>query len=647
MARTSSIVCQCVGGGTSVVVGVMWLMLATPWVAADVSVREGQPRARDRQWLLDYVKQPIAGTARNARYLRLIDRNLDDGYLGVDTAWFENGDRRRFLSREQTNALGRLAFCYRTPGLRYHKDVAALDLIRQAYRGVVANVSPEGKFTWEPKLNSWGYEGQEHEHAWRLEPLLLGYLWVGEQLPPDERKEIEAALRRAADWLNDHPLTQTNNRGAVWCAVLTLCGLAFDEPRYTATVERHADQIIRGVVQPDGEVGEHTRQYGGGGPCSNYTYTGWAYIHLYWRLSGRRDLDPLMLQATRWLAQYSTMSGHPRVTGASVRRAYAMPVGFQNVLVSYEHFSHKEPFFATLAELALARQERHTPIFRGHIVSPLIWAMLESGTDAPGAAGDPPAWYTKHAASYMHPEVQYTLLTRQYQTGVVSRGRTRKGYNFPLRGLQSFAVGREPPVLMHSDEARSSTAAGGIDTSTTDVDRSGEDWEAVLSEGELVRPSDAALATLVERRGDLWTLYAFSPASCVVVYGGVDGPLTSRWVINRQIAPEPSLHAADRRVSFHGLQGAIIYLEGEATLENAPPANPDQAPVAVLQVIAPAAPSAFGFGDAALRFDGVDSNGRRLMFADGSGRYQIDLTDIVTGEGTLNRGSGCRLKPLR
>ena len=142
------------------------------------------------------------------------NRELDDKYLGIDTDWFQKGGGG-YVSRAQTQALGELAFCYRTKGLKYYRDPQVLEKIRRAFAGVVKHVSDEGKFTWTKNLNDYGYDGEVHEHGWRVEPLILAMIWVGQELAEQDRAPLEAALQRASTWLAAHPLTQHNNRGAV------------------------------------------------------------------------------------------------------------------------------------------------------------------------------------------------------------------------------------------------------------------------------------------------------------------------------------------------------------------------------------------------------------------------------------------------
>jgi len=85
---------------------------------------------RDRQWLIDYVSQPIAQNARNEKYLSHINKRLErsgEGYLGLDLEWLEKSGPAGEQARKQTNTIGALALCYRTPGLKYYHDTALLE----------------------------------------------------------------------------------------------------------------------------------------------------------------------------------------------------------------------------------------------------------------------------------------------------------------------------------------------------------------------------------------------------------------------------------------------------------------------------------------------------------------------------------------
>ena len=603
-------------------------------VAAALFLLVSLGKARElpnRDWLVGYLRQPIPATAFNQRCLNIIQRQLDNNYLGLDLEFLGNGGANK--SRAQTNTIGRLAFTYRTPGLRYYHDGQLLEKLRLAYLAASKHIGPDGFITW-PGDSDYFFEA--HEQAWRLEPLLLGYIWVGDDFPAHDRPVIEAALQRSAGWLNRHPVNQRNNRGAVWCAIATLCGVYFQKPEYLEVVEKYADTIMKGAVWDDGEVGEHTAQQdAGGGPDSNYSYTAMAYVYLYRLFSGKDAMDERLLGALRWFAVYNTRSGFPTVAGASVRRFHTH-ANVRDLLPALQRFSRQESFFATMRQYLLAKEEKFSPLFGGHIISPLIWAMLEPGAEP--VQGSLPDWYVDYTRVFNRQRVEYALISREYQTGVVFRGKKADHGEAPFRGLQTFATGAEYPILLHTDTAYSTTTADGIDTASTDVDQGREGAEVLLSTGAKVGRSE--LATITERRKTLWTLYAFTPASALVIYGGAQGEITSRWVLNRAVVALPSLRSGKRVVSFRGNRGRVNYLAGKARLYSLPGKSTD-----VLEVVSPAPISAFGFSDGSLRFRKFDRHHQRVLFSDHSGRYSVSLRDITGPDGMLNRDSPFRLAP--
>lgn len=619
--------------------------LLTTWLIyllaiASVFGAENTKEKRNRHWLTEYITQSIPDTPRNHRYFALINRELDEKYLGINTKWLLESGGSGYRARRQTNTIGRLAFCYRTRGLRYYQDPEVLEKLRLALLGVAKHVTAEGKFVWPGDTDM--YWAGSHEHAWRLEPVLLGYIWVGDELPHKDRQTIEAALQRAADWLVRHPNKGSNNRGAVWCAITTLCGLYYNNQQYLDVVERYADDIVNVAVFKDGEIGEHWKnRLEWSGPDIVYSYTACAYLYLYRLFSGKDQIDQRLLKATRWFAVYNTQSGWPNVVGASVRTGSIDPA-IQNTLPMFEHFSHTEPFFATVAEHYLARCERQgKSIFSGKTLSPLIWALFEGGREV--RPGPYPDWYVNHTQLYERQQVQYALVSRTYQTGVTFRTRPTLDHNrerLPLRGMQTFAFADEYPILFHTRYMNSTTEADGINTASTDVNEGPNGWEVFPTRGEKLKQWRCELVTIITRHKTLCTVYAYTPVSAVVVYSGATGAIRSRWVMSGEIVSTPTLSAQGGVVSFEGRKGRIYLLTGDAQLSDE---GKGQEVASVLEVVVKPPMSAFGFSNDSFRFHDYDAGREELFFSDASGRYRLLLKAVLGSDGHIDRNVSMRL----
>lgn len=406
---------------------------------------------RSKEWLENYLLQPIPNSPRKERYFKQIIENSAD-YCKLDEGFFVDTTKNTsYLSRSKSNALGCLAFCYNTPGLPYHKDPVALEKIRTAFKGMNSHVSSDGRFTWEENFAA--YKHGSHEHAWRLEPLLIGYLWVKNDLSSSEQMAIEKSLKRAGRWLYENPNTEHNNRGVVSSAILALCGIYFEEPKWFDLAKKIGDEVVTSVIIPNGQIGEHTEQYAGGGPDINYSYTSLSYLYAYQLWTGADHLDALMEKGAHWLTGYNTLSQWPVAAGASVRTTPMNTTNFRDCLPFYEHLSKRFPYYALVSEYALSKVEgpgvdAFEPGQMTHIVSPAIWALLEGGKGVEDESKINKFKY--RTETYSNPNVEYAYIGREYQTGLVFRARSgwkndgkslyRKlpAEGLPLRGLQTI-----------------------------------------------------------------------------------------------------------------------------------------------------------------------------------------------------------------
>ena len=528
-------------------------------------------------------------------------------------------------SRSKTNALGNLAFCYRTPGLPYYKDSLALEKLRSALLGMTTHVTDSGVFDW--KWDKRAYRAGSHEHAWRIEPLLLGYIWTKEDLSKSDREVIESALWRTGEWLYKNPTIQHNNRGIVSSAVLAMCGTYFDEQAWFDLAKELGDEIFPSVVLENGQIGEHTEQYAGGGPDIGYTYTSLGYLYTYQLWTDGKHLDALMKKAAFWLTGYNTISQWPVVVGASVRTTRVNAGGYRDCLPLFEKLSKSDPYFAFIADKALKKVEGPAPdAFQPggpstHIVSPAIWALLEGG-----APCDTSITFQNHLNRFdlfKNPNVNYALITRDnYQTGIVFRARSGYKNNstelyrslpadgLPLRGLQTWAWKEEMPLILHDKGGvygrHSFTTSGGLNTATTNA----SSWEEIAS------PYAGAEMFLV-KNDLLWTLYVFTQSSTVVVYGGVEDSYHTQWFMNPDFLPPHSIESGKKAIRFEHMEGQISWLKGEAKDYG------DR-----VEFWAEEQPVAFGFSDHNFRFSFAEDDPWVVAFSDASGSFEIDLESI-------------------
>jgi hypothetical protein len=562
---------------------------------------------RSRDWLIGYMTQRIPNSPRREKYLGLFNDTLDDTYLGLDLAWLRNGQQAGYFARSQTNIIGRLAFAWHTEGLDFYQDEEVGDMLRLAFLAVADHITPEGQFVWPNDKDM--YWAGSHEHAWRLEPLLMGFIWADAVFSDDERDHVAAALHRASEWLVANPCIEHNNRGIVWCAIVMLCGLYYEDPVMQDVAASEIETILRGVILDDGEIGEHTEQYAGGGPCTNYTYTGLGYVYLYRLFSGDARFDDLLMQGARWLSMYNSKSGYPLVAGASVRVAKPNPA-LVDALPFWEWASLSDPFFAQIAELHLKKIISTQSGIGTHIISPIIWAMLARGDKI----GPTPEWYTAWTNVYERPNVHYALVGRRYQTGITFRARLGPYRDIPeegvhLRGMQTFAYENEVPILFHGRNIVSTTRVGHIDTCL----------ENALA---VVRHKQGELDIICEQREGLKTLYVFTPISVVVIHKSDGENIRSFWSLFEAHSENIAQDRNGRVVAFSGRVGRVYYLAGRAELYAHEEGEEKRW---MLDVIADASMTAVAFSDASFTFGDFKSD--LFAFSDASGVYEIPVSD--------------------
>jgi hypothetical protein len=163
-----------------------------------------------------------------------------------------------------------------------------------------------------------------------------------------------------------------------------------------------------------------------------------------------------------------------------------------------------------------------------HIISPLIWSMI-----APALPPRQPA--RRRGLSGESHEMYAGFDEIRAGRSAISDGRDihrqhERRLWLAVDGLQTFAFGNEPPILMAADDAvvvhRTPATPGFPQTRLRHKyptrQHAGEQQrrhraEAVWQPG--ISPGHRSnLATLIDRRTGLWTVYAYTPVSAVVVW---------------------------------------------------------------------------------------------------------------------------------
>ncbi len=547
--------------------------------------------------------------------MALLERSIDRTRAQLDLPWIEAGDTEGHRARDQTNCIGCLSFAWHASELSSHHDPDLLDELRRAYLGVAKHVTDEGQFIWPNDKDM--YWAGSHEHAWRLEPLLLGYVWVGDAFPQADQEVIEAAIDRAADWLIANSCDQNNNRGAVWCAVTAMCGILLNKPEGYAAADGLARQILPEIVLDDGEIGEHTEQYAGGGPCTNYTYTGLGYVYLIHLLAEDGWFEKRLHEGMRWLARFNATSGRPLATGASVRSSRpSSPI--QDALPALEAYSEQDPFLGWVTSRYLDRLEAGDVGFGGHIISPWIWSAFASTASE---AETRPAWFQHHLTLHNRQNVQYGLYSGRYQAGITMRSR-RGPYRdvpeegMPYRGLQAFTWQDEAPLLFHSARISSSIVSDKVNTCLMDVSDPNADVRHLGASGGHL---------MVEKRGHVVTAYAFLQASLVLRVDSGDRPCRVFLALGASEDDEVALEPDPGVVAFANRHGRLYFSHGDTELYRHTEEDDTRW---VFDVIAPS-PVYFAFSNEQFSFDEVDPSGR-ITVTDAMGSWAIAFGDLVT-----------------
>ncbi|MBI2193149.1 MAG: hypothetical protein HYU36_14310 [Planctomycetes bacterium] len=517
--------------------------------------------------------------------------------------------------------LGQMAFCYRQPLSRHFRSERFLEGLRQGFRAYRGHQLPSGEFAFCPVRYStlWG----THEMAWRLEPLLYAYWWMGRDLPEGDRVAAEGMLQKGAEFLLPTLCDDPNNRGCVWSALIQLCGLWLGEERFLEAARRVWNVCKPNVLNPSGQVTEQ------GGPDANYSYTAFSYVFLYWLYSADASLDDAILRALQWFTLTHTRSGYP-FEGTSSRKRIVLDRPRADLLPALILCSRREPYFRVIAERILEEYRSSGRHVGGHMVSPLIWMMLlgPGSVTTPEAVAEP-AWHRESILDCRTDLTRYSLIRKPgYQTSVTLRSLQ------PMKGLQTWACGDEPPIVHPGLGVCSGTRAWGIDTASMNVSTR----PMAANFYDQARGADPA-PWLSYRQEHLWTHYLFTALTTLVVLDGKTGRRATTWALNRAAVPVPLVRPGV--VEFPGRRGRLHYL-GD------PPRCGESVEAGVWRLDFDSSEelTVFAFSDDSFRLLEWDWAMRRLAFEDASGRFRFELAPRPVADPSRTDSSGFGLRGL-
>ena len=114
----------------------------------------------------------------------------------------------------------------------------------------------------------------------------------------------------------------------------------------------------------------------------------------------------------------------------------------------------------------------------------------------------------------------------------------------------------------------SGTRCGAADTATENVAAGASGWEMQFRQGgpgNGYEPESPA-TFVTARRGPLWEVYVFTPASVIYVVGANRGELKTRWVLHATEHSRPLLNTRRRDLRLAGRSARLKYMGRSAEL---------------------------------------------------------------------------------
>lgn len=604
--------------------------------------------------LAGVLRKPIVRNQRAQRYQDALDRKIDAMKAGWDIErgligtrgmtlphesirgyWcLPDEERKKHTSSEiesiyndyggraGTSRLCEAAFCWYSPLSRHHGNPELLRFFASGLRFFVDSIRDDGF------LAMLGYNGLGWAHGWDIEGLIYGLIFCGDALDPalvahaKERFRL-SAQRHASHADRPEVIGSYGNQRCVYALGLYLYGQFLDDPKLVQLGDRYWWDAMPRVLDESGQVIE---QYG---PCMHYSYTSFFYAWLNLTVRGDAGCQQRLLNNLEWFRYRHTESLYP-IAGPSARMYYeTMTAAACDLWPAAEQVAHVDSslreFVDRVAVKASKDEATALPQASYHGASVLMWAVLMTQDVAENGGvpirSDVTRYYERTHLLKRSP-MKYLLVRRQYQTH----------FNFtdylPFSGIQTWALGDEPPIIHPTPMFPSTTQAYGIDTARQGVSHNwGLYGAGALGIDGYFREAKGAdeISFLIARYDWLWRLVFFTGLSTVILEFGKGGPRRTLWTLNRVEPAEPQI--GEGIVRFANRK-ACLYTTVATSPQLLPSTvNHDQARgIKQLAFECGEGVASFALSDDSFRYQPIQPLvDRGFRFSDATGDYEVEL----------------------
>ncbi len=478
-------------------------------------------------------------SARSQMYIELLDRGVEyaltilDPETGMygevgerpDESW-RNRDRNErktiagdsrytwAYTRGRTSSayLGAMAVAWSLKSSRYYQNRDVVRVFRQGLKSFCAAQDESGEFIFSPIRYSTCYG--THEMAWRLNPLLTGYVLMRSVFDSDDSRTFEDMLWRGAQFLLNKECNHRNNRGTVWTSVIATCAAIFENVEMMQAARNMWAYVSRDVHVGKGEIRE------GAAPDSNYSAVSLDFTLQYQLIAQDPEVEETIRNAVLWIIKQYDPNGIP-YEGISTRKEKYTGDKLTEILPAIEYCAQNDSALQGLAQCFMNTVKDFPPdVFLRH--GAWRWAKAtEWCADPPFAPLHrwEPEIYWGHAAIYVP-------VRREYQTQITLRGR------LPAKGIQNWTAGTARPLVSAYRGGFSRLEAWGFDSSAIDV-RDERDYQLVSP----ANPNDPAI--LIYRQGVWRTLLIMTQKSSGLVWIGPPGHWRLSWCIAKEWGDAP------------------------------------------------------------------------------------------------------------